>query len=492
MSQKYTILLLFLAIPHLQAEDRQPCELDVGDSESSSSIEECSILYNCVDGYCVRKDIFPLTLRETIGGLIIMLLVRFSNTGSVRGGSILSPILLFVFEYSTNKTIIVIYVLIFGGSLGSFLNVFFLRDQKTGNPLMVYDLALIIVPAMLIGSNIGVLLNSMVAPIITFIALICVISILLKRIINLAQLKNHQRNDVVLLPTLLDIRTQVLLSETDKTDSRLTDTTSAEVQEKRNDKVDVVKHVDLAAEKTSSSYPPELQKILSEDKLLFPVRKMIILLSLPSFLIIIMILRGSSRFDSIIDVEFCSKDYWTLYFFGILGCLLFFTTGQKAVLRRFKVKRRYGYTNTTFNITPKDVMQLGLLGVSAGLIASLVGIGGGLILSSKLIHMDISIQNVTATNGLIALMTSFISLFQAFMFGDITKSELLFFFLISFTGSGIMTFGLRRLITRLNRHYLRFATMTTMLVLAIIVMPSFAIYRAIKNPQQMVHFSSIC
>ena len=491
MLQKYAILLLFFAIPHSRAEDPQKCQLSIGDSELSS-IEECPVFHSCLNGFCVRKDIFPLTLREIIGGLIIMVLIRFSNTGSVRGGSILSPILLFVFKYRPNKTIIVIYVLIFGGSLGSFLNVFFLRDQERGNPLMIYDLALIIVPAMLIGSNIGVLLNSMVPPIITLIALISVIFILLKRIFNLAQLKNNQRDDIVSLPILIDIPSQALLSEAEKTDIGLSGTTSGDIQKKENDKVNSVKYLDLNPETTSAAYPPELQEILSEDKLLFPVRKMIILLFLPSFLVIIMILRGSSRFDSIIDVEFCSKDYWTLYFFGILGCLLFFITGQKAVLRRFKVKRRYGYTNTTFNITSKDVNQLGLLGVTAGFVASLVGIGGGLILGSKLLHMGIRIQNMTATNGLIALMTSFISLFQAFMFGDITKSEILFFFLISFLGSGIMTFGLRRLIARLNKYHLRFVTMAIMLILAMIVMPSYAIYKAIEEPEKMIKFSSIC
>jgi hypothetical protein len=112
----FSILLAFAQAA--QTEDTLICE----DSE------QCPGLYYCIDGICQHKYLFPLSTREIISTILLMILSGLANAGGLGGGALLSPILLIGFDYEANKSIMIIYSIVFGGAMGNFLNLAFKRD----------------------------------------------------------------------------------------------------------------------------------------------------------------------------------------------------------------------------------------------------------------------------------------------------------------------------------------------------------------------------
>ena len=67
--------------------------------------------------------------------------------------------LISVLKYPTKLAINISYAILFGGSLAKTSFSIRLRNEESKKPLINYDVALILIPAMLVGSIIGLYLN---------------------------------------------------------------------------------------------------------------------------------------------------------------------------------------------------------------------------------------------------------------------------------------------------------------------------------------------
>ena len=110
-----------------------------------------------------------------IGGLIILvLLTGLANAGGICGGTLLTCILIIFFNYNENNAIALVYALVFGGALGNSINVEARKDKETKKLLVNYELGLVCVPPMILGTNFGVILGRILAPILILISVITV------------------------------------------------------------------------------------------------------------------------------------------------------------------------------------------------------------------------------------------------------------------------------------------------------------------------------
>jgi len=169
-------LALSLSVAH--AAQSQDCEK-----------AECPSLYeyDCITETCVHKEIFPMTAREIFGTILIIIFSGLCTSGGMGGGGVYTPILLIVFSYESSKAIMLVYSMIFGGSLGNFLNVAYQKDIDTGKQVILYDFALIVTPLMVLGSTIGILVNKVIASFITICALFSVVQDMARKIYNRAK-----------------------------------------------------------------------------------------------------------------------------------------------------------------------------------------------------------------------------------------------------------------------------------------------------------------
>ena len=147
---KFKLLLLLIIITTiLSIKTQRKCRKD----------SECQAQYSCFRQKCILMTLFPMNYKKILGSVILFIVVSLSAACGMGGGSITVPIVLGLFEYDIRTSIMVSYLIICGGALGSFCKTCRVKNEITGFPLVLYDLILISLPMLIIGSYYGVFLN---------------------------------------------------------------------------------------------------------------------------------------------------------------------------------------------------------------------------------------------------------------------------------------------------------------------------------------------
>ena len=464
----FILFILFACLFSSLRASGEICTITTG--EQGNETDDCPALHDCIDNQCKHKDIFPLEGREIFGGLLIMVLSGFANAGGIGGGSILTPILLTIYGYTANKAIMIVYVLIFGGSLGNFLNVAFQRDIRTGKPIILYDFALMVTPLMLLGSNVGVLLNKMIAPAITICGLLYLVATTGKKIYARAK-TSYEKETQMLQKPLIDSSSPQKVGE------------SLELSPLKNKSNAIDGQPEI---------PQELEVLLEEEKSFLPKSRIVFLGCLMAFVLMVIILKGTDKFDSVLGIGYCSFGYWIWFIMGLIGCYFFYHKGLNLVKYKDEIKKRYNFKQQDFRISDENIKTIERLGIVAGVLRALLGIGGGMILGNPMLGMGIGAQNMTATCGLFVVLTSFVNLVQAFLMGGITTSEITFFFLTSSIGSYLVSSGLTWFVKKYQRPSILLFSLAGIMGITLVVLPLFTLYKTISNPGQMLQFHSPC
>ena len=93
--------------------------------------------------------------------VVVFVMSGMFNATGIGGGSLFVSFLLSAMKYPTKTAISISYSILFGGSLAKTMFSIRLTSKESGKPLINYDVALILIPAMLVGSIIGLYLNEM-------------------------------------------------------------------------------------------------------------------------------------------------------------------------------------------------------------------------------------------------------------------------------------------------------------------------------------------
>ncbi len=447
--------------------------------EDGNETSNCPALHSCVHGFCLHKNIFPLTTREYVGTFLLTFIAGLANAGGLGGGALLSPILLILFNYSPNKAIMIVYSIVFGGSLGNFLNVAFQRNPATGKSFIDYDLTLICMPLMIAGASVGVLLNRVFPPLLVLVGLVAVMSNTGKKVFEKAK--------------------KTYAAETNQNKQQAQPLITKETtpgKQKGDLELPVLINGRAQSHPDDSGMPMslELNAVIQEDKELFPREKLRIIGAMLIFSVFMMILRGSKNSASPLGVEYCETGYWTIFILGLAGCYWFYRKGLQTVQKHLEIKRQYNYEadNQGFSLTTENVKKIGLLSVVTGIAAGLLGLGGGMIMSPILLQLGMEPQILAATVGFFVVQTSFVTLFQSFYVGDVTGKETLFFMSVAFLGSIGVSMILNYFIKKYKRPSIMLFALTSVILLSLVVMPAFGVYKSIDNPQQMLVSNSIC
>jgi len=462
MSQKKVIfvsLLLFTILYKETLASELTCEVN----------DDCPALNECTNNICQHKPLFPLTFREILSTIIIMILSGVANAGGLGGGALLSPILLIGFNYDASKSIMIVYALVFGGALGNFLNVALQKDPKTGKPLVEYDLSLIAMPPMLMGTAIGVLMNRIAPSIVIIVGLVLLMRFTLKKIY--AKAKQERQKELQLL-------SEPLL----KLDQKATKDIEMESFNKNQ-----------AEEIDASSYSRDVVEALKQEKQLFPTNKIKLILGLLAWIIIMALIRGTDKLASVIGVEYCGIGYWALFFISLIGCGYFYNISKAEVESALNIKRLLTLSSgNDFQLTNDKISSLTSLSAIAGVLAGFLGIGGGMVMGPTLLALGCSAQTLAATSGFFVVQTSFISLFQALLYGDVELTEVFYFLVCALVGSYGVSAILTYYVKKYRRPSLILFTLSYVIIISMIIMPLFGLWKSIDNPGQMLHFKPLC
>jgi len=100
-----------------------------------------------------------MTTREIVGVCVLGIVIGLANGGGIGGGPVIVPVLQTVFLYDLKMSIYIGFVTILAGALGNYLRFAFLRNDDTGGPMINYDLLLINVPVLTMGTVMGIIMN---------------------------------------------------------------------------------------------------------------------------------------------------------------------------------------------------------------------------------------------------------------------------------------------------------------------------------------------
>lgn len=120
------------------------------------------------------------------------------------------------------------------------------------------------------------------------------------------------------------------------------------------------------------------------------------------------IMRGSAKMDSVIGVETCSGSYWGIYAGFLAIAVLMCLYGVIVAKSEFKEKKRIGYNFAKGDVQWGTKITIILIAVSmtGGLLAAIVGIGGGVVYSPLFLELGIPPKATSATAMFLVLYTS--------------------------------------------------------------------------------------
>eukprot|EP01017_Pseudomicrothorax_dubius_P024014 TRINITY_DN25563_c0_g1_i1.p1 TRINITY_DN25563_c0_g1~~TRINITY_DN25563_c0_g1_i1.p1 ORF type:complete len:422 (-),score=57.59 TRINITY_DN25563_c0_g1_i1:60-1265(-) len=383
-------------------------------AQRCSKSKPCPNLYKCNERLkiCQHKEIFPLTMQEIFGSLLVIVVAGLANAGGLGGGAIITPILIIFFEYRASASIMISYILVFGGSLGNFFLSGLAKDPETGRRVVNYDLALLCLPLLLMGTLIGLKINRAMPEIAIIGLLVCLIVFLLQKV-SVKAWSVYSKENVE-----RDARKSLVEKQKKTTNNLETPTSLDTTREESND---------------------ELTQLLVEEKNVFPIKKMVSILTLVVIIIIISVIKGSQRFPSALGVDFCGFTYWTLLVLAVVICFLFYLHTSREVSRTYAIKERLGFPfEDEFRLNRGNVSKISLYSAIAGVLAGLAGIGGGMVMSPLLLEYGLRPQSASATSSLTVVFTSFISLTLALLNGFVEYDQVVWFFLLSAVGAFIV------------------------------------------------------
>jgi len=211
------------------------------------------------------------------------------------------------------------------------------------------------------------------------------------------------------------------------------------------------------------------------EKLSIPWRKILALIVILAISTVLAILKGGSSDVSIVGIEACTPVYWLTA--AAIFPVIFAVWGWEgySVIKLTKHKLRNGipfiFGDVKWN--KKKVTAVGTVSFVAGILASLLGVGGGLVKGPVLIEIGLPPEVVAATSSYMILFTSISASIQYILIGKIMWDYGIVLFSIGFVASLFGQTALNWLVAKYERKsYIIFVIALVIAVSAVLLVIS--------------------
>jgi uncharacterized membrane protein YfcA len=269
--------------------------------------------------------------------------------------------------------------MVFGSAMTNFL-IFSLHTHPHMNrPLIDYDLVLVSEPMIKIGTSIGVILNIVFPNWLTLILLVVVLAV--------SGIQTTKKG--------YDLVKAARRATYGVSDSEAPETFPPEAS--------------LLLKKTNFATTGPLKQIQWWESLRAPLHKWLVVIFTWSILLTATLLRGSKAHPSVIGILQCGMWWWLILLFSNLALLLV-AYGYALYLRwyhYYKTKHLYVYHGGDIKYTTKKALFLPIPFLVVGVVSSMIGNGGGIILSPMFLQLGVLHQVVAATVALLEVCSNF-------------------------------------------------------------------------------------
>jgi uncharacterized membrane protein YfcA len=305
--------------------------------------------------------------------------------------------------------------------------------DRYGNPLVNYDLALICLPSIMLGSVIGTSVNSYLPSGLLILGLL---------IVNLYQLRKNLSKIESVEPQS-NIEQQGITEGSGGSEALKPKKAGGKGKRKQGkkgtfEKTETSKDAENSSGNTNNTPVSQPCPNLSSEDL---KKKQIIELALAMFIITL------AKSDEVLNKFGLSGNttiYWILQLATVAVAALFLNR----IVTEFKTKEQQsrepllqaeGQNNPYSDvIKPENVQPLIGISFATGILGGLIGLGGGMVLGPYLLQMKIHKVMLYATTQAFIVLGTGLSIIQAAVTGKLALAELLWFGALAYVGSAVV------------------------------------------------------
>eukprot|EP01028_Stygiella_incarcerata_P001404 TRINITY_DN1244_c0_g1_i1.p1 TRINITY_DN1244_c0_g1~~TRINITY_DN1244_c0_g1_i1.p1 ORF type:complete len:594 (+),score=153.12 TRINITY_DN1244_c0_g1_i1:137-1783(+) len=439
--------------------ERTSCEetyvCDDGECSKCTSDDQCHRLSSQAicnsDGECRHKPLFyKFSFSDATVITLFIVGSMLSSAGGLGGGGLYVPILILVGGFSAFEAIPLSKATALGTAIANYV-VFSLmkRPDRPNFPIIDYSAASILEPAVLLGAMIGVYLN-MVSP-------DWLVVILLGVILSYTSVRSFQKG-VKVWKDESQKRKMV-----HKGEPRLVEGIHGDDEGHHDKEQEMITYSsngqDGSSEgtgdgkKDDEAFAARLAKVDQRESRTFPWDFLGLLVIAWVGIFLIALFRGSKSRSSMVGIEMCSVEYWLLVLTSIplLGGVT--ETVRRILQRQHEEKTEIGYKFADGEIhwTKRNAFLYPFLCIFAGITTSLLGIGGGMILSPMMFALGMTPQVTAATSGFTILFTESSIGIQFLLLGLMPLDYGALFLLIGYVSALVGRLVLGQIIKKYNR-----------------------------------------
>lgn len=374
-------------------------------------------------------------------------------------------------HFYTHEAVPLSKIVIFTGSLSSFILNTKLHHPDRKSKALDYNLIIVIVPNLLFGTILGVTLNRILPNVVIIFCLTIVLLYNTYKTIKMGVKQYNEENE-----------RQINLIRQNETERNASSVNPSQPNSKNQN--DISNNDYNKFTKDIENEIAKDNKILRWDKLKYVIIPFIIMF-------ILSILRESNL------VPKCSIMYWVLFTIFFLFALI------TNVVTYFHIeKEHYLRVSMGFPYNDKDIIwntnkciKMGILGLISGFIAGVIGIGGGVVLGPILLGQGIYPIVSTVTTNFLVLLTSSSTSVQFMLNGMMNYEYALISIVFSIIGSYVGTKVIHYYFHKTGRESLLIFALVLVIGSSALILPISSIISTINDINkgvEVLRFNSPC
>ena len=448
-----------------QCESRERCD------ESRTVDGEMHCQYKAIDDDFDYIDVL-LFLVAFVGGAL-------AAGGGVGGGGVFIPTFVLLGGFSVRDAVPLSNMTILGVAIVNTPLLGRVRHPNANRPLINYDAAFLIGPMMLLGTVIGVIANTVSPSYLVTALLFIVLTITSVRTLKKgrslwaaeraaaaaekdgdASSLDDGHNSAFESISFMDdggsdSSSSGSSASEDDASSSSSDASSSSSDASSSEDASSPSSEDAAesSSASSSSISAEVAAFLAKDART-PWGKLGLLFLMVMFIAFISLARGGRTGKSELGIRACSAGYWLLFaaIFPVFITVVAIVARSLYVEYTKRVACGFPFLEGDLQLTKKRTILLPIFSTVAGIAASFLGIGGGMVLGPLMLELGMSPDVVSATSALLILLSAVASVVQFVILGRIIVDYGLVLLAIGATASFVGVKLIRFIVTKYRKR----------------------------------------
>jgi uncharacterized membrane protein YfcA len=454
-------------------------------------------------GTCAHKPLFPkVSVWDVLSTVTTFIAGVVSSGGGIGGGGLYIPLLTSAGQFVAHLAVPISMAMICGASLMTFFIQARERHPTADRPLIDYDVCMLLEPATLAGTVIGVFLNVMFPGWLILILVLILLTITTYRMFKKGIETWRKEHELSSKPSASDINADkqdiVPLMVDVQDEDEEEDTTgilnqSTQIGSPTGDYNTLPQpHEDLMHDQAPVRDPVKYRAII-EKEARTPWPTVLVLITCWIIIMLLSLFKGAHGAPSVVGVQSCSAWYW------VLACLTFpivfvMTAGVGYYLvakHREKVECGYQFHEGDVHYTISNVIWYPAICVFAGIMASLLGIGGGMIKGPLLLELGVVPAVSGASASFMILFTSSITTVQFIIMGLLPWDYGLWFAANGFLAGLVGTLLIGYLVRKYKKQSIIIFFVAVAILFAAFLMSGVGIFGVVRDIQDGVYVCSI-